>query len=97
MTSTARKITSRPGWHWADVKAAMAKKGYTLMRIGRENGYAANSPSMVRNKPWPQMERIIAGIAEVPPFVIWPDRYDKYGKPIKERTARIKPQIRIAK
>lgn len=65
----------REDWHPADIKASLAKKGYSLVRIARENGYSEGSPYIVFRKPWAPMEEIIAQIIGVPARKIWPSRY----------------------
>lgn len=86
----ARKNGKSTDWHPADIKAALAKKGYSFARIARENGYVRNAPNSVLHKPWSQIERIVAGIIGVRAADIWPSRYDRRGWPLKERTARVR-------
>lgn len=69
------KTSKKQDWHPADIKAALAKKGYSLVRIARENGYSEGSPYIVFRKPWAPMEEIIAQIIGVPARKIWPSRY----------------------
>lgn len=90
-TSDRRKKPRFTGedWHPADIKAAMAKAGYTFARASREYGYGANSLNMVLWKPWSQAEEIVAIIIGVRPQVIWPSRYNRLGRPLKSRTARV--------
>jgi Ner family transcriptional regulator len=88
--NTARKNEQSTDWHPADIKASLAKKGFTFARIARENGYVCNSPNSVLHKPWSQMERIVSNIIGVKASEIWPSRYDRRGRPLKERTARIR-------
>jgi len=71
----ARK-QSPTDWHPADIKAALAKKGYTFARIARERGYCSNSPNTVLWRGWKPMERIVAEIIGVAPEQIWPSRYE---------------------
>jgi len=80
---------ARADWHPADIKAALAKKGYTFARVARENGYVRNAPNSVLHKPWSQIERIVAEIIGVRAAEIWPSRYDRRGRPLRERTARV--------
>jgi Ner family transcriptional regulator len=90
-TATQKNRNSRArrqDWHPADIKAALAKKGFTFARLARENGYGENSLNMVLFKPWSQAEEIVARIIGVRPEVIWPTRY-AHGLPLKSRTARI--------
>ncbi len=70
-------------WHPWDIKAALGKKGYSFVRVARENDYARTSANDVLRRPWPAMERIIADIIGVEPWTIWPSRYDKDNRPIR--------------
>jgi Ner family transcriptional regulator len=90
MDASTRKNISLTDWHPADIKAALEKKGYSFARIAREYGYVCNSPNKVLTTPWSHMERIVAKIIGVRPATIWPSRYDRRGRPLKERTARVK-------
>lgn len=72
--TTARK-RSADDWHWADIKAALEKRGLTLARLADANGYGERSFSFVKRRPWPQVEQIIAGALEMTPAEIWPSRY----------------------
>lgn len=76
---TIKKSKRPAGWHMADIKARLAKKGYSFARIAREYGYADRSPNTVLWRPWSTMEQIVAEIVEVKPQTIWPGRYDKAG------------------
>ncbi|MGE4545797.1 MAG: transcriptional regulator [Pedobacter sp.] len=71
----AKKHTPQTDWHPADIKAALAKKGFTFARIAREHGYRSNSPNSVLWTRWRPMERIVADIIGVAPEDIWPSRY----------------------
>jgi len=71
----ATKHPPKTDWHPADIKAALAKKGYTFARIAREHGYCSNSPNSVLWVGWKPMERIVADIIGVKPEEIWPSRY----------------------
>lgn len=82
-------------WHPADVKAALAKRGYTFARIAREHGYRDNSPSAVLRRPWAPVEKIVARIIGVKPEVIWPTRYTA-GRVVRgPQTRRPKSKSRI--
>ena len=73
--NAARKVKMPEPWHPADIKAALAKKGWTFAMIAREYGYPQTSPNVVLKRTWAAMERIVADIIGVDPKVIWPDRY----------------------
>jgi Ner family transcriptional regulator len=90
MNPSILKKQARTDWHPADIKASLAKKGYTFARIARENGYVSNSPNSVLNKAWSHMERIVAEVIGVKAAAIWPSRYDRHDRPLKERSARVR-------
>jgi Ner family transcriptional regulator len=97
MNSTVKKIVARADWHPADIKAALEKAGWNLARIAREYGYANRSPYAVLHRPWSQMELIVSTLIGIPAAEIWPSRYDRRGRPIKSRTARVGQKRTIAK
>ncbi|MBW7998372.1 MAG: transcriptional regulator [Candidatus Glassbacteria bacterium] len=69
-------------WHPADIKAALAKRGWSYARISREFGHKDLSTAYgVLKKPYPRIERFIAEIIGIPPHRIWPTRYFKDGSP----------------
>ena len=73
---------AQPGWHWADIKAALEKAGYTLARISRELGHRDRSTArVVQARPYPKVEALIGRIIGVPPAEIWPSRYGADGQP----------------
>lgn len=81
-------IKIKTDWHPADVKAALAKRGWTLTRVALEHGYGSRTTAAeVLRKPYPVMEAIVAGIIGVAPSRIWPTRYDKNGRPLGVRAA----------
>ncbi len=62
-------------WHWADVKAALEKRGHTLIGLAEMHGYAPTSLAVVKGKSWPDAEKIIADAIGVDASEIWPSRY----------------------
>lgn len=75
-------------WHRADIKAALEKRGLSLARLARLNGYARTSTPMALHIPWPKMERLIAGAIGTTPQTIWPSRYHDDGTPKSGRSER---------
>ena len=70
-------------WYWADIKAALAKKGYTLTRLSREKGYKYHhTPGRLKYVRWPDLEKTIADIIGVHPMEIWPSCYKADGSPV---------------
>ncbi|TAK48758.1 MAG: transcriptional regulator [Xanthobacteraceae bacterium] len=75
-------------WHRADIKAALEKRGLSLARLARLNGYGRTSTAAALHFPWPKMERLIAGAIGVAPQSIWPSRYHDDGAPKSGRGER---------
>lgn len=92
--NTAKKLKPDHDWHPADIKAALAKKGYSFARIAREHGYVVNSCNSVLVRTWSQVQQIVADIIGVPPESIWPSRYDLHGRPHIARAVRVRTQTR---
>ena len=92
--NTAKKLKAGVDWHPADIKAALAKKGYSFARIAREHGYVANSCNSVLARTWSQVQQIVADIIGVKPSEIWPSRYDRHGRPHIARSVRVRTQTR---
>ena len=70
-------------WHWADIKAALAKKGYTLTRLSHEKGYKYHHTSgRLKFARWPDLEKTVGDIIGEPPHLIWPSRYKPDGSPV---------------
>ena len=67
----SRKIV----WDRAAIIAALSRKGWSLRRLSRSNGYSAKSLGLALRKPWLRAEKIIADAIGVNPEQIWPDRY----------------------
>lgn len=67
----------KPGWHRADIKAAVEKRGKTLTSLANESGVhpaACRRAICARNPPG---ERAISALIEVPLWELWPDRWAK--------------------
>jgi Ner family transcriptional regulator len=75
-------MSNRLGWHLADIKAALEKRGLSLAALSRVNGYHETAAAKALRNEWPEMERIIADALGVKPEQIWPSRY-KDGVPAK--------------
>jgi len=93
MNSNSKSTEPRKDWHPADIKAALAKKGWTFARIARQYGYVRNSPNTVLHKPWSQIEKIIGVVLGVKPSEIWPSRYDGRGRPLKKRASKFTSKV----
>ncbi len=56
------------------------RTGLSLRQLAYRNGYAPATLRAALDKPYPNMERIIAHAVGVEPKEIWPSRYDIHGK-----------------
>lgn len=84
--SCPREGTAPPlGWHRADIKAALEKRGLNLSSLSRAHGYSSQACSRALRVQWPQVERIIADALELEPLELWPDRYHADGSPVGNR------------
>lgn len=64
------------GWHPADIKAAVEKKGTNLTQLARDKGLnpaACRNALTARNTPG---ERAIAECIGKPLWELWPDRWE---------------------
>ncbi len=81
----ATKKPASLDWHNADIKCALEKKGWSLSRLSKQYGYCRSACQVALFMPWPKMERLIAHVIGVPPYVIWPSRYDANGNPARRQ------------
>lgn len=89
MTHTAhlkKPAEASQDWHWADVLAALKKRGWSLRQIGKDEGYEnGNTLGEAARNPYPKAEAILARYAGVAhPMQIWPSRYDAKGRPNRD-------------
>lgn len=69
------------GWHRADIRAAVIKKGKTLVQLSLDNGlpeWACRNAITVRHKAG---EMAIARFLGVPLWELWPGRWRNPSKP----------------
>lgn len=70
-------------WHPADIIAALKKNGTSLAALSRHEGLSSSTLANALSRPWPKGEWLIAQALDIPPDVIWPERYfDEKGAPI---------------
>jgi len=74
----------RKGWHRADIKAALEKRGLKLSDLARANGYTRSVITGAFTHSYPVVERIVADALDVQPWDIWPERYNDYGQPVQD-------------
>lgn len=62
-------------WHSADIIAALKKQGTSLSALSRKSGFSSSILANALSRLWPKGEMLIAQALNVPPDVIWPERY----------------------
>ncbi|MDP3333972.1 MAG: helix-turn-helix transcriptional regulator [Methylotenera sp.] len=100
MNNAKQKKSSLEDWHPADIKAALNKKGFTLMGLAKAHGLAeSSSMSATFTRSLPLNEERIADAIGVHPMVIWPSRYNTDGtrklqgfRVIQNSTPTVKPR-----
>ena len=76
MALNTPKKASHEDWHPADIKAALAKKGWTLRGLAAHHGIKGSSSlSHAFERSFPLNEKRIADALGVPVQEIWPSRY----------------------
>ncbi len=80
MATHPAKKTSQEDWHPADIKAALHKRGITLMSLAAAHGLTSSSTlSAALVRSYPVNEQRIADAIGVHPMTIWPTRYHADG------------------
>ena len=77
----------KPGWHRADIMAAIRKKNSNLARLGRETGLTRSSMSWSLMKPHVRANEAISAFLGVPMHVLWPNWFDRKGARIPAGSA----------
>lgn len=77
LTAKRRKLL---GWHAADIRAAIAKRGKTLSGLALEAGLDASACRAALIRPLPKAERVISRFLDVPLHELWPQRWDAEGR-----------------
>ncbi|MGH6887950.1 MAG: helix-turn-helix domain-containing protein [Rhizomicrobium sp.] len=62
-------------WNWADVKAAVEKRGESIASIARANGLSRATLCMAKTRWSPRAQLLIARALRLRPEQIWPRRY----------------------
>lgn len=99
MTGPVKKASLATDWHKADIKAALAKVGWSLNQLGLAHGYTCKSAlARALHAPYPRAERIIADAVGVKPEAIWPSRYNANGESNRPRgRAPMRPAAYVGK
>jgi Ner family transcriptional regulator len=75
--SINKATTSQEDMHPADVVAALRKRGTSLRKIARDNGYS--HIQRVLTSPWLAAEQLVARALDTTPQALWPSRYQNPG------------------
>lgn len=75
-------------WHPADIIAAVRKRGTTLQRLSRENGFSVFTMNKAVRQCFPACHDIIADVIGTPRQSIWPQFYDRDGVRLSARERR---------
>jgi len=71
--------------HKADIKAMIEKKGSSLSELDRASGFSDGTCRDALRRKRPKAELVICEFLQLPPFVVFPDRYDPQGNRIDRR------------
>jgi Ner family transcriptional regulator len=88
MLMDTQKGMANSDWHAADVKAALEKKGLTLIGLAKKHGYSHFQRVLTTH--WWAAEQIVAKALEKDPAEIWPSRYEGSRDRAQARTRKIK-------
>jgi len=79
--------SSQPPFHPADIAAALRKKGHTLRNVDRLHDLPLGACSTALTRPYHRAEAAIAETLDLPPQIIWPQRYYATGRRRKPQPA----------
>ncbi len=68
---------------WATIKHGLELKGITLSALAGIHNVNRTNFVHVKHQPCPKYEKIIAEQLGVPPWVLWPHRYNKDHEPAR--------------
>jgi Ner family transcriptional regulator len=72
--------------HRADIKAALEKKGYTLTAVDKEFGFKPGAARDALRTGRPSAEKAIAKILNIPPYLLFPSRFNRRGSRLDRRS-----------
>lgn len=78
------------GWHPEDIKASIRKRGTTVTKLALDHGLSGSACRLALMRPSPAGEKVISSFLGIPLQVLWPDRYDPYGRRLATRNIRYK-------
>lgn len=78
-TKSAQVSDLEEGWHPADIKAAIHKRGMTLSKLAVDNGLTESCVRAALLRCQPAADAVISSFLGVPLHELWPDRWDAEG------------------
>lgn len=85
-----KKLNKQPeGWHKEDIKAAIRKKGETMVSLATKNDIPTANVRNALIRPVLSGEIVIAEFLGVSPHSLWPDRWTPEGQRIRPRYAHL--------
>lgn len=78
MARTTKK--KPPGWHPAQIRAAVSMAGKTLRGLALENDLDESACRAALIRPLPKAEKAISLLLGVPLHELWPSRWDEEGR-----------------
>ena len=82
-----KKTQKRIGWHPADIRAEVSKRGKTLSGLARDAGLDESACRVALIRPLPKAEVAIARFLDVPLHELWPLRWSPEG--LRYRNVRV--------
>ena len=70
------------------IKYQLLIRGYNLVELAKEYGLSRSQPTAALRASYPKWEHIIASKLGTTPQKLWPERYDRYGIPIRKKPGR---------
>lgn len=74
------------GWHPADIRAAVQKRGSTLKAVAQQAGLNAAACRLALRDRHIGGEQAIAAFLAIPLWDLWPDRWSPAGQRLDHRT-----------
>lgn len=90
LAPSEKRIIRDPAKRRAWIIYQLNLQGRSLADVGRVegNGAARNTVYAVFRAPYPRMEKLIADALGLRPSQLFPERYDSFGLPLRQRGTR---------
>jgi Ner family transcriptional regulator len=88
-------LDENPGWHRADIIAAVRKRGSTLAGVGRTIGLSRKSMSWALIRRHERANLAIAAFLGLPAHELWPSWYPPISSSAPKSSASARKESRI--